>query len=217
MSGLAEYRRRGSVAIEAALAIPVLLILFGAVAQVLITAQSRVYLEQAAYAAARAALAHRCPRIPVSDPTEAAVAAISGAPCLLERDRHEREARRRAEDAARWALVAAAPTTGLARARGCPGVPMSGEDLLTKPGRVAGREDAARNALCYVYEPGNVTVTLDWGPMPVAQPSSALDYPVRATVEFRFPLSTPFRRFVAEGTRGDKSRWKTGSASVTLL
>ena len=46
-------KRRGSAGIEALMALPVMLVLFGAVSQVLITSQSRVHLEQAAYAAAR--------------------------------------------------------------------------------------------------------------------------------------------------------------------
>jgi hypothetical protein len=208
--------RRGSVAIEAAMAIPAMLIVFGAISQVMITAQARVHLEQAAYAAARSALVYKCPDFNLVDLVRSSVSVRRPTECMLNRAALDAEAQRRAEDAARWALIAAAPTSGSASARGCDQVDAAVE-LLTGRDQIMGRNQVVENAICYVFEPGNVTVTLDWDRSFLAQLSGRTDIPVTATVTFNFPLSTPFRRFIHDGKRGDGTYYKTGSATVTLL
>ena len=208
--------RRGSAALEAALILSAVLVLFGAVAQVLISAQGRIYLEQAAYAAARSALAHMRP------PREILLVRMTGSAlprpgtCLTDPGPRNRAAQAKAEDAARWALIAAAPTTGQAAARGCDRV-LAGEQIVTNGDSIAGRDQAAINAMCYVFEQGNVTVDLAWQPDYQALAAGATAWPIRATVTFRMPLSTPFRRFVRDGERGDGTYWKMSTASVTLL
>ncbi len=211
-----SHRRRGSVGIEALMAFPAMLVLFGAVSQVMITAQSRVHLEQAAYAAARSALVFKCPDFNVIAELKSAVATLRPSECTLRRSQLNAEAQRRAEDAARWALVAAAPTTGAAAGRGCPSV-LAAEEILTGSDRIMGRDQAARNAICYVFEPGNVTVELEWDTTLLSQWTGQTDVPIRATVTFLYPLSTPFRRFIRDGERGDGTHYKTGTATVTLL
>lgn len=206
--------RRGSVGLEAVMALPVIMVLFGAVAQVLITSQLRVHLEQAAYAAARSALAYKCPPRTLSLNSFRTECFMSGRRSTL-----DGIAQRKAEDAARWALVAAAPTTGAALARGCR-VPEAGFEVMTGGNRIAGRDNALRNALCYVQEPANVRVELEWvtaGGLPISLTERV---PIRATVHFRYPLSTPFRRFLmgnGGGKRGDGTYWRLGSATVVLL
>ena len=208
-------RRRGSAGIEALMALPVMLVLFGAVSQVLITSQSRVHLEQAAYAAARSALVHMCPsrRTLMETWTSARVLQHE---CFRDPSRRNSAAQQKAEDAARWALVAAAPTTRAATARGC-NLPEAGFELLTRTDMVAGRDQAVRNALCYVFEPGNVAVEITWVGGGLFDPNVRTKVPVRAEVTFRYPLSTPFRRFIYDGKRADGTYWKTGTATVTLL
>lgn len=210
-------RRRGSAGLEAALALPIMLILFGAVSQVLITAQSRLHLEQAAHAAARSAMVHLCPPFDFVDRLNSGIVGLRPTQCDLDGNRLDALAQRKAEDAARWALVAAAPTTGAAAGRGCPDVPREAIEALTGSDMVAGRTTAVENALCYVYEPGNVTVELEWQRSAFSLVGGQTDVPIRATVGFRFPLSTPFRRFVRDGERGDGTYWKYAEASVTLL
>ena len=209
-------RRRGSAGLEGALALPAMLVLFGAVAQVMITAQSRVHLEQAAYAAARAALAYRCPEFHILAQLRTPGIPARPPECLTRRAEIDAIAQARAEDAARWALIAAAPTTGAAAARGCDEV-RAAEQILTEGGRIQGRDTAAMNAICYVFEPENVTVTLDWAGSAAGLLSGATEVPITATVTFRFPLSTPFRRFVRDGERADGTYWREGTATVTLL
>lgn len=219
MRGL-ERRRRGSAAIEAALALPAMLVLFGAVSQMLITAQSRVHLEQAAYAAARSALVYKCPDFNLVAELKSVFAGLRPTECTQRRGQLNAAAQARALDAARWALIAAAPTTGSSAGRGCERVPAA-EELLTGNDRIAGRDQAARNALCYVFEPGNVTVDLAWQSGLFPALTGSVDVPISATVTFRFPLSTPFRRFLQDeagvGERGDGTFFMTRSATVTLL
>lgn len=209
-------KRRGSAGLEGMMALPAMLVLLGAVGQVMITSQQRVHLEQAAYAAARAALVHQCP------PRHALMRLRTpGMPsalpeCLTRRTELDAIAQDRAEDAARWALIAAAPTTGAAAGRGCDRVPAA-EQILTEGDNIEGRDQAAINAICYVFEPENVTVDIEWVEDMGTLLSGTAELPIRATVTYRFPLSTPFRRFVREGERGDGTYWRSGTATVTLL
>lgn len=195
--------------------LPAMLVLFGALAQVLVTSQSRVHLEQAAYAAARSALAYKCPPMNVIATLRSSFATAVASECQLRRSQIDAIAQEKATDAARWALIAAAPTSSATRASGCPQVPAA-EQILTGGDKIMGRDGAVSNALCYVYAPGNVTVTLEWQQSLLTQVAGRTRVPIRATVTFRYPLSTPFRRFVYDGKSGDLY-WKTGTASVTLL
>lgn len=210
--------RRGSVTIEAMMVLPVMMVLFGAVSQVLITSQSRVHLEQAAYAAARSALVYKCP--PVRQLYATWGIRTIQTECFRNRSSLDATAQRKAEDAARWALIAAAPTNSAAGAMNC-ALPEAGRQLLTGGDRIAGRDAAVRNAMCYVFAPGNVTVELEWQPTGGISLASQDRLPIRATVTFRYPLSTPFRRFLIQngtaGQRADGTYWREGSASVTLL
>ena len=183
-------KRRGSITMEAVLTLPVILALFGAVAQVLVTAQGRMFVEQAAYAAARSALVHMC------RPTEPTCTPNPG----------------KWEDAARWALVPASATQGGAS---CPTI-TAGQQVLTADNRIAGRDQAAFNALCYAFDPANTQVSVEWVYASRAATTGPDNLPVRATVKFKLPLSTPFRKFVEDGeTNGVYWRW--GEATVVLL
>lgn len=213
MSVLRKHRR-ASVGLEAVMALPIVLVVFSAIAQVLITAQSRVHLEQAAYAAARSALAYKCP------PRTISISALVTECFGPKRSSLDAIAQRKAEDAARWALVAAAPTTGAAAARGCT-VPEAGVEAMTGGNQIAGRDTAFRNALCYVQEPANMRVELEWITTAGLPVSLSERVPIRATVHFRYPLSTPFRRFLMNsgnsGKRGDGTYWRESSATVVLM
>jgi hypothetical protein len=193
---------------EAVLAFPALLVLFGAVAQIMILAQSRVYVEQAAYAAARSAMVHKCPPFNLTDAFGSPFAAIAGFQCTDQPEKWE--------DAARWTLIAAAPTSGFASARGaCPRVPAALEvDARHRQG--GGLDAAVANAVCYAYEPGNVEVRVAWVQTGLSLFQGADSIPIEATVRFRTPLSTPFRRFVADGERGDGTYWRWAEAKVVL-
>jgi len=209
LANILTRRRRGMVSMEAMLVLPVLLVVFGAVAQTTLLTQSRLHLEQAAYAAARAALVHKCPPFNLISMLKSPVAALRGTDCTDDPLRWE--------DAARWALVAAAPTSAFAAARGaCPEI-RAGEQVIMGTGMVDGLDAAVSNAMCYAYEPGNVEVTVEWEDDFLSLVTGAERLPIRATVRFRYSLSTPFRRFVADGQRGDGTYWRWGEASVVLL
>lgn len=209
LAGFVQRSRRGMISIEALLALPVLLVIFGAVAQVTILTQARLHVEQAAYAAARAALVHKCPPLNVVALLRSPVARIAPGPC--------QDDPRKWEDAARWALVAAAPTSAFAGARGaCPDI-RAGRELIMGSGAVDGLDAAVRNALCYAYEPDNLNVAVEWQQDVLTLVTGADRLPIRATVRFRYSLSTPFRRFLADGKRPDGTYWRWGEASVVLL
>lgn len=203
-------RRRGSISMEAVLALPVLLILFGAVTQFMVLSQARLYVEQAAYAAARSAMVHKCPLFDPLQAFKSPAAAIVGFEC---EDRPQKW-----EDAARWALVAASSASQFSTARGnCPQI-TAGKQLITGTGQVGNLSSAVSNSLCYAYEPENVTVEVEWvqtGLLSPLQGSTAV--PMRATVKFKYPLSSPFRRFIHDGKRADGTYWKWGEATVVLL
>jgi hypothetical protein len=191
------------------LLIPVLLVLAGAVSQTMLLAQSRLYVEQAAYAAARSALVHKCPPPEVYAMYGSARAVAAGAACRDEPGKWE--------DAARWALVAAAPSSGFARSRGaCPEIAAAGE-LVGGTDLSAGLRDAAANRICYAYEPENVVVEVDWVRAEASPLLATQTRGIRATVRFRYPLTTPFRRFLYDEKRGDGTYWRWGEATVVLL
>lgn len=216
---LINRRRRGSVGLEAAMAFPAMLVLFGAVSQVMITSQSRVHLEQAAYAAARSALVYMCPEFNLIAELKSLGAVLTRSECS-QRERELNDiARQKAADAARWALVAAAPTTPAAAARGCDQVPAA-QEILTGSDRIMGRDQAVENAICYVFEEGNVTVEINWETTMWTRLTGQTDVPITATVTFKYPLSTPFRRFILNdggGERPDGTYYRTGTATVTLI
>lgn len=201
-------RRRGAIGIEAVLAFPALLVLFGGVSQVMITAQARTYVEMAAYAAARSAMVHKCPPFSLTQAFGSAFAAVAAVQCT---DRPQKW-----QDAARWALVAAASTSGFAPARGaCPDI-AAGKEVIRGAGQPGGIDEAVANALCYAYEPGNVEVEVEWVQSGLSLLAGADSVPIRARVRYKYPLSTPFRRFVMDGKRGDGTYWRWGEATVVL-
>jgi len=187
-------RRRGAVGIEAVLAFPTLLILFGAVAQIMILGQARTYVEGAAYAAARSAMVYKC------RPFD-----------LLCTDQPQKW-----EDAARWALIGASSPSDFAKGRGaCPDI-AAAREALAGTRKTGGFDAALANAICYAYEPGNVTVDVAWDQSGLNLLPGATAIPIRAKVRFKTPLSTPFRRFVSDGKRGDGTYWRWGEATVVL-
>lgn len=201
-----KRRRRGSIALEAVLVFPVILITFSAVAQVLLLAQARSFVEQAAYAAGRSALVHKCKDYVSSELLYTAYERqnCSDNPQIW-------------EDAARWALVPASEFGGFALARNeCPSID-AGLAAIRAHSGFNGKAAAIENAICYAFEPGNVTVEADWNSQGLSGSSPFASKPIRATVTFKAPVSTPFRRFVADGKRGDGTRWREITASVVLM
>ena len=199
---------RASISMEAVLSLPILLVLFSAVNQTLLLAQNRVYLEQAAYVAARSAMVHKCPPFSFGELLQSPIGAIHSTTCQDES--------RKWEGAARWALVAAAPSSDFATGRNeCPNLPAA--ERLVQASTLSGDlNDAMLNRICYAYEPENVQVEVEW----VTGLSSIIGVtrpPIRATVTYRYPLTTPFRRFIYDGKRGDGTYWREGTATVTLL
>ena len=206
---LARRRRKGAISIEAMLAVPALLVIFSGLAQTMIMAQNRIYLEQAAYAAARSALVHKCPPFNFA---AAVQSPIGGLQSLLSSCTDQPQMW---EDAARWSLISAAPASAFAEGRGsCPNLPAA-EQIYDQGAPSSNLRDAFMNRVCYAYEPGNVTVEVDWQ-TDIFTTFGVTTPPIEATVTYRYPLNTPFRRFLDDGQRGDGTYWREGTATVVL-
>lgn len=210
LKAILTRRRRGAMGLEAILIFPPMLILFGAVSQVMILAQQRTYVEMAAYAAARSAMVHRCPEPAVMEALSSPFAALAKYNCTDDASKQ-----RKIEDAARWTLVAASPTSEFAKGRGCPNI-VAGLQIARASGKLNGLDDALTNAICYAYERENVTVTADWDLSTITRIVGADSIPMRAKVRYRAQLSTPFRRFIYDEKRGDGTYWKWVEAEVVL-
>lgn len=206
---LFRRRRRGSVAIEAALIFPVLVIVAGVQGQYMVLAKARMHAEHAAYAAARSALVHKCKPLNLSALTASPLSGLSQLACSDDPQAWN--------DAARWALIAAAPVSDKARGRGgCAQIPAAtaAMEAVNLP---AETRDAFENRLCYVHESGNVTVDVAWEQGLLAglrDPDAHV--PIRATVRFRYPVTAPIGMWLADGKRGDGTRYIVGEATVVL-
>lgn len=190
------------------MALPVVLATFGAVAQVMLTAQARVQVEQAAYAAARSALVHKCPPVDYLKALTSPIATVRSLDCTDQPQKWE--------DAARWALVAAGSPNSFAQGRGCPTI-TAGYELLQGSGQLDGYDAAAQAAMCYAYEPDNLQVTAAWDVNLIDALLGSTRAPIVVTVTFKYPLSTPFRRFIDSGKRGDGTYYREESVTVKLL
>lgn len=200
---------RASITMEAVLSLPILLVLFSGVNQVLLIAQNRVYLEQAAYNAARSAIVHMCPPFNFGELLQSPIGALTNTATCKDQPK-------KWEDAARWALVSASPSSDFAKGRNtCPNLPAA-ERIVQVSSLSSDLNDAMLNRICYAYEAENVKVEVEWvrgltSTFGVTRP------PMKATVTFRYPLTTPFRRFIHDGKRSDGTYYKEGTATVTLL
>jgi hypothetical protein len=201
--------RSGSLSLEAALLLPVLLLVFGVTAQYFIFAHSRVYVQQAAYAAARSAIVHKCMPPNLLRMLDNPASAIGAASCT--------DNRKKWEDAARWHLVPASPAAVNAQARGqCPNLPAA-ESLMAGSQMSAELSAAFRARLCYAFEPENVQVTVLWEPGLASAASRNGRPAMRATVRFRYPITAPIGLFLSHGERADGTLWRWGEATVLLL
>lgn len=201
--------RSGSVSLEFALLLPVVIFIFGILAQYLSLSQSRIYVHQAAYAAARSALVHKCLPTEYISALSNPFSALAGATC--------QDNPQKWQDAARWHLVGAAPTSEFAQARKQCSSLDAAQSLMAATPMPAHLHDAFDARLCYAFEPENVEVTVSWEGSVTGVVQRNTRPSIRATVRFRYPLTTPIGMFLSDGTRGDGTRWKWGEATVVLL
>lgn len=194
-----KRRRRGSVAVEAVLLLPVLVLLTGLFGQYMEFSKTRIFVENAAYAAARSALAHKCP--PFNSGLD--LGGLIGAASCEEKPESW-------VDAARWALVPASPSSDFAAQRGvCP--TLSAAEFTARAAGLSGDLAAAhRNRLCYAYEAGNVDVDVAW------RAAGRDTYEIEASVRFKAPVVAPIGMFLADGRRGDGTRWAWTKAQVAI-
>ena len=201
---------RGAVAIEAVLILPIMLMVAAVVAELFIASQRRVAVEAAAYAAARSALVHKCPPFQIGGPFDTVTSLASGS-CS--------DNPRKWTDAARWALISSAPGSRHAVSRGQCQTIAAAQEALRAAGLRGDLTQAARNRICYAYEPGNVKVDVDWhfGVMDAAYTAGfAKTLAIKATVTYRYPTASPVRKLISDGRRADGTRWYEKSATVVI-
>ena len=200
----------GSVAIEAVLVLPILLVLFAIAAELFLISQRRVTVEHAAYAAARAAMVHKCPQEGVYS-LIGGIGGLFGEAC---QDQPEKW-----ENAARWALVAASAGSPHALSRGqCPDVPAAIR-AMNEAGLRSGLSQGNKNRICYAFEPENVAVEVEWQLSPFDYAwlfNRPKAHAIAARVTFRYPVASPVGRLLADGQRADGTSWIERSAEVVL-
>ena len=207
-------RRRGSIGLEAVLALPAVLLIAGVVAQTMLLAQTRVYVEHAAYAAARSALVHLCNDPGIMDFLTSPYGAVQDYRCD--------DSQEPWNNAAKWALVKAAPSSHFATQRGgCEDMP-AGVELVTGTPMDGQLGTALRNRICYAFQGDNVEVSVEWADDDgwVSQFGAILSpeaRPIRATVRFKAALTTPIQRLLSQGVHSDGTPWRLIEATVVLL
>lgn len=231
-----------AVTIDFLLIVPVGLLVISLLVQALVLAHQSLVVHAAAYSAARSTLAHGCPptmRAMIAGGV--GLDFLSG----CDDDRATERALLASQTvlvAAAASSDFARDRGGCPDARDTvlgKGLPV----LLEGAGVRPGLRKAVDNKICYVLETANVTVETDWqgsadtdliatlaefiagigggDDEEAALPGGALRAatarpPVKATVRFRYPVTTPVGMLLADGRRADGTRWREGVAAVVL-
>ena len=197
------------LSMDVVLVAPIALFIVSLAVQALVLSHQSIILHSAAFAAARSALVHQCPENSIM---KVASCALKTKPGNMKR-------------AAETMLIAAAPSSSFAVERnGCPSSaqhPLSkGLPLLADgAGIPVHLKTAIRNKICYILEPGNVSVETKWVPVGTALALTGIiddPPPVEAEVRYRYALTTPIGGMLAGGTRSDGTKWREGVAKVVL-
>ncbi len=208
----------GIPAIEfAMLAIPMTLIT-SCVIQFALLAQTTIVLEQAAFAAARSALVHKCRPLSLKSASEglfgAAKAVWGGASC------NDSAGAAQWENAARIALLPVSASNDKSKSRqgGSCGHPDALVKLMLNSAVRSNLEEAVTNKACYAFEDENVRVDVSWRTV-VSGVTFGDGVPaMRAEVTFRAPVLSITRMIFSSGSRGgDKSFYREITAEATVL
>jgi hypothetical protein len=187
---------------------PIFVFFMFVVFQFAILAKNHLFTHYAAYSAARSARVYFCPSFPI---TPRSALGFDVEAC------DDDAAAGKADLAARLALIPAAPYGQLK----CVGACQPPEDALKTIADASGLSKnwrAMRNQARYMFDPQNVTVTVDRAPMaPYAAANRLPHVPVVATVEARFLLLEYAGWIFARGQRKDGRYYTISKAEVSLL
>lgn len=213
---LHDDRSGAAVTIDFLVIAPVALFVIAMFIQAMILAHQSVIVHVAAFAAGRSALVHKCPPPSLANATD--IRNWTGAATCSDSDADALSIR-----AARTVLIAAAPASSFARERGaCNGLASDPLGMLVAPMVIgSGVPDSLRaaidNKVCYVLESGNdanVRVETRW--MKLIGLATSRPPPLTSKVSYRYALTTPIGVFLAQGRRGDNTRWREGWAEVRI-
>lgn len=217
-SGLGVLHRDcGGMASTVALVMvtPAVLILILIFAQLVMLLDKAILVHYSAYAAARSARVWLWDFDPL-DPVARVGGRFAVNPLVLAE--RNRDVRREVEDAARFALIPAAPVAG---AGGDGKVPERVLRVLAEQGDLARRGEVLIRQASYAFDPANSNILFDRVAL-TTRPDMAWDlasegdaWPVRARVEFRARLDLPVVRFF--GKREDGAWYTRIKAEMVLL
>ncbi|GLQ35937.1 hypothetical protein GCM10007939_22210 [Amylibacter marinus] len=191
---------------------PILIIVTCCVIQFMMMTQAQIVMKSAAYAAARSALVHGCPTISLVNVASNVASLATTISCSPKEEEWE--------NAARIALLPIASSSPKSKARGGCNYP---EALITIMMRDAVRNSARmrtalENKACYVFEPDNVAVQIDWqSTIPGVVQITRGPPPVKAKVQFKLPVLAPVRMIFSTGELSDGTKIWAGEAEVTVL
>ncbi len=176
------------------------------VAQICWMMRETVILHYAAFAAARSARVHLCPPIP--DPRAVLRSPMGRAGCTGDR--------RRAETAARMALVAASPPWGIPCQSSCV-IPREALVAIARETGVSAQSPAILDQARYAFDRANVSVSVDFEPKGLILARQAGEVPpVKARVTFRHYVIYGIGQ-VFGTRRSDGYFYRASTAEMTLL
>lgn len=216
---LASDQRGSSVAIDFVLTLPIFLTLLLLIVQYALMSHTALLVHYAAYSAARSARVWMWDKQDMR-PWPRPVPALRTPDSL---SNSSPEVQRRAETAARFALIAASPAD-VSIQRSPTQMPHSVLSSMAKASGLEGREQALINKAEYAFDPSNTIVQIKPAVSSLNQPGIEIDaaqpgdaWAVTAIVTFRMSLDMPIAARLLGKSRGDGSYYETSTAEVTLL
>lgn len=186
--------------------LPILLFLTGMAIQLFLFAQASLVLHQAAFAAARSGLVHKCPPADIPFSMRDLVGLVIDMNC--------RESPSTWETAARTVLIAASPPANPSGACNPP------KALLEIADRALPDSDAKlhlQNRACYAFNAGNSVIDMSWSGSAVERAISGGLPTIKAVVSFKVPITAPIGLFLSDGEDENGRRWRWGRAEIELL
>lgn len=201
--------RSASVATQFLMSLPVLVLLGALGVQFLDAARSSLVLHHAAFAAARSALVNKCPPTSIGILTGGIAGVVDRLTCS---DNPEAWT-----NAARVIATAMAPSSDAGYRNHDCRFPEALAQLALQGPVDRDLRSALVNKACYAQDSANLAVTVSWQADLVTALTPGSLPPIKALVEFRFPMVAPLGGLLSDGRHADGGYWRRGRAEVTLL
>ena len=198
-----------AVAMDLVLVTPIFMFFMLVILQWAFLMKDMLLVQQAAYSAARSAKVHLCPGLG-SGAGLLKMRVLGSLPCT--------DDRQKAEDAARYVLLAAAPMSLSLRCEGACSPPSQAIQALARGTGTDRNMPAWQAEARYAFDPANVSVEVEL--LPLAQARAGEDNPgeqsARAKVSFRHVLLPWMEALFGDGRRSDGTAYAILVAEVQL-